>query len=380
MNSSEQYLFLQGNEACVEGALFAGLNFFAGYPITPSTEIAELLAKKLPLVGGKFIQMEDEIASIAAVLGASIAGAKAMTATSGPGFSLMQELIGFACIAEVPCVIVNVQRLGPSTGGPTTPAQGDVLQSRWGTHGDHHLIVLAPVFARGIYNMTIRAFNLAEQFRVPVILLLDEIIAHTREKVRISKPGEVAIVNRKKPSTSAESYLPYYADETLVPALADFGEGYRFHITGLLHDETGFPTNDSAKREKLLERLKNKIENYKKEIITFVTEDVEDANVLLFAYGATARSALRAKRDARNAGMKVGIMIPTVIWPFPEEELKVLSEKVNTIIVGEMNQGQLIREVERAVCGKTRVKGIFKVSGEPITPEEFSSAIEEVYK
>ncbi|MEW6216032.1 MAG: 2-oxoacid:acceptor oxidoreductase subunit alpha, partial [Nitrospirota bacterium] len=261
MNKQENYKLLQGNEACVEGALMAGVSFFAGYPITPSTEIAEGLSERLPLLGGKFIQMEDEIGSIAAILGASIGGAKSMTATSGPGFSLMQELIGFGCIAETPCVIVNVQRLGPSTGGPTSPGQGDMLQTRWGTHGDHNIIALYPTSIEETFHMTIKAFNLSEEYRVPVILLLDEVIGHMRERIRIPELEELKIVNRKKPHVPPEEYLPYKADERGIPVLADFGRGYRYHITGLTHDETGFPTNDPGKNAALIKRLYNKIEN-----------------------------------------------------------------------------------------------------------------------
>ncbi|HPZ08251.1 MAG TPA: 2-oxoacid:acceptor oxidoreductase subunit alpha [Candidatus Eremiobacteraeota bacterium] len=375
----KEYKLLQGNEACVEGALMAGVSFFGGYPITPSTEIAESLASRLPLTGGKFIQMEDEIGSIAAVLGASLTGAKAMTATSGPGFSLMQELIGFACITEIPCVIVNVQRLGPSTGGPTSPAQGDMLQARWGTHGDHNLIALCPTSIEETFYHTIKCFNLAEEYMVPVILLMDEVIGHMRERIKIPDQKELMIINRQQPSMPPEEYLPYRADERGVAVLANFGKGYRYHVTGLIHDETGFPTNDPKETSKLIRRINYKIENAKDKLLDFQKDNTEDAELIIFAYGSTARSALRSAHEAREQGMKVGTFIPKTIWPFPEKAIFELAEKVKTIMVCEMNLGQLVYEVERAVKGKARVELLSKASGELITPKDIMKKVVEVY-
>lgn len=379
MKKEGNYQLLQGNEACVEGAFRAGVSFYAGYPITPSTEIAESLAARLPLTGGKFIQMEDEIGSIAAILGASLTGAKSMTATSGPGFSLMQELIGFGCITEIPCVIVNVQRLGPSTGGPTSPAQGDMMQARWGTHGDHNIIALCPTSIEETFYFTIKAFNLSEEYMVPVILLMDEIIGHMRERIRIPAPEEITIINRKQPSCPPDEYVPYSGDEKGAAILANFGSGYRYHVTGLTHDETGFPTNDPKKNDILIRRINGKIENARGNLVDFQKDHVEDAELVIFAYGSTARSALRTASEAREKGMKVGTFIPKTIWPFPQEELFKISEKVRHVLVCEMNLGQLVYEVERSVKGRAHVHLLSKASGELITPKEIMKKLVEVY-
>ncbi|MEA4847317.1 MAG: 2-oxoacid:acceptor oxidoreductase subunit alpha [Clostridiaceae bacterium] len=369
---------MQGNEACVEGAIAVGMRFYAGYPITPSTEIAELSAEKLPLVGGRFMQMEDEIGGMAAVIGASLTGAKSMTATSGPGFSLKQENIGYAAIAEVPCVIVNVQRGGPSTGMPTSPAQSEVMQSRWGTHGDHPIIVLTPSSVRETFDLTVRAFNMAEKYRTPVILLMDEVIGHMREKVQLPDPSEIEIIDRKRPDCSSEEYLPYKPDEDLVPPMADFGTGYRYHVTGLVHDETGFPSNSTADADKLIRRLSNKIEMHRDEIVSWEEENIGDAEILILSYGCVARSAKAAMNMLRSKGIKVGIFRPITIWPFPEKRLKELAAKVKTIIVPEMNLGQLVLEVERVCACETKIERLNKVSCEIIYPEEIISKIEEV--
>ena len=260
MGNNMKYKLVQGNEACVEGAIAAGMTFFAGYPITPSTEIAEISSQKLPKLGGKFIQMEDELASMAAIIGASLTGAKSMTATSGPGFSLMQENLGYAMITEVPCVIVNVQRGGPSTGLPTSPAQGDVMQAKWGTHGDHPAIAITPNSVQETYECTVKAFNLAEKYITPVILLMDETVGHMREKMVFKDASEIEVINRKKPTCKPEDYVAYRPDEDMVPPMASFGEGYRYHVTGLTHDETGFPTNNNEISEKLITRLVDKVE------------------------------------------------------------------------------------------------------------------------
>lgn len=373
-----KFRLMQGNEACVEGAIAAGMKFYAGYPITPSTEIAELSAEKLPLVGGKFMQMEDEIGGMAAVIGASLTGAKSMTATSGPGFSLKQENIGYAAIAEVPCVIVNVQRGGPSTGLPTSPAQGEVMQARWGTHGDHPVIALTPSSVRETFDLTVRAFNLAEKYRTPVILLMDEVIGHMREKVQLPDPSEIEIIDRKRPDCSSEEYLPYKPDEDLIPPMADFGTGYRYHVTGLVHDETGFPSNSGAVADKLIRRLCNKVELHQDEILDWEEENTEDADILILSYGCVSRAAKAAMAALRKKGIKAGIMRPITIWPFPAKRLLELANKVKTIIVAEMNLGQLVLEVERICNNVCRIERVNKVNGEIIYPEEIISKVEEV--
>jgi len=365
----------QGNVACAEAALAAGCRFFAGYPITPSTEIAEVLSRRLPMVGGNFIQMEDEIAAMGATIGASLGGVKAMTATSGPGFSLKQENIGFAAMAEVPCVIVNVQRGGPSTGLPTHAAQGEVMQSRWGTHGDHPIIVLSPCSVRETYDMTVRAFNLAEKYRTPVILLSDELVGHLTEKVEVPPIEQLGIENRKKPSVSPEEYLPYELDETDIPAMANFGDGYRYHVTGLAHDETGFPTNNPEKIQVQLERLNRKIDRYRDDIVDIETYYTEDAEILVISFGSTARSARRAVINAREKGIKAGLLRLKTIWPFPDREIEEISGPVRKIIVAEMNLGQIAHEVEWATRRSKPVIRVNKINGEPITPNEIFNAI-----
>ena len=357
---------IQGNEACVKGALAAGCSFYGGYPITPSSEIAEHMVRAMPEVGGVFIQMEDEIASLAAVVGASVAGSKAMTATSGPGFSLMQEHIGFAAMAEVPCVVVNVMRGGPSTGMPTSPSQGDVMQARWGTHGDHPAIVLAPSSVGEVFDLTVKAFNLAERFRTPVILLYDEIIGHTRESVVL--PDSVTVGDRVRPETATEDFWPKKAAPDGVPEMAAFGDGYRFHITGLAHDARGFPTDDSSVAEALIARLHGKIEEHTDEITEIETHMMDDAEIAIFAYGIVGRSARAAVDRARADGIKVGLIRPLTLWPFPDAQVASAARQVDTIVVAEMNLGQLIGEVERAAGGQAEIVGHLRADGEPITP------------
>lgn len=369
---------LQGNEACVEGALAAGLSFFAGYPITPSTEIAELLAERLPMVGGRFMQMEDEIASMAAVIGASLTGAKSMTATSGPGFSLKQENLGFAMFTEVPCVVVNVMRGGPSTGLPTAPGQADVMQARWGTHGDHPVIAVYPASVPEAYELTIKAFNLSEQFRTPVILLMDEVIGHMRERIELPDTPQIPIIERKRPNVPKDKYLPYDNSQGDVPPLANFGDGYRFHVTGLTHDQTGFPTSVPAKVEVLQARLRDKIENNLDEILMWETESMEDAEIGVFAYGATARSAARAVRIAREQGIKVGLIRPITIWPFPDRLITQYASQLKALVVAEMNLGQLVHEVERAAQGQVPIKRVLQADGELIAPDTILQAVLEV--
>jgi len=369
---------MQGNEAAAEGALAAGVRFFAGYPITPSTEVAEIMAERLPLLGGKFIQMEDEIASIAAIIGASLTGVKSLTATSGPGFSLMQENIGFAAMAEVPCVIVNVQRSGPSTGMPTAPAQGDVMQARWGTHGDHPIIALCPSSVREAYDLAVRSVNLAEKYRVPVILLMDEVIGHLRERVVLPPPDEIEIVNRREPQEAPADYYAYRADDTGVPPMAAFGTGYRYHVTGLAHDEKGNPTNDPASAEGLLLRLHEKIDRNLDDILIEDSRSLDDAEVVVLAYGATARPARQAVKEARRQNIKAGLYRPLTLWPFPTASVDRLARQARTIIVPEMNLGQYRIEVERTVRGRANVVGVNRVNGELIAPGEILQAILEV--
>jgi 2-oxoglutarate ferredoxin oxidoreductase subunit alpha len=379
VKTKEQVLFLQGNEACVEGALAAGCRFFAGYPITPSTEIAEKMSAELPKYGGFFIQMEDEIASIAAVIGASIAGKKAMTATSGPGFSLMQEGLGFACIAEIPLVIVNVMRGGPSTGLPTKLHQGDIMQARWGTHGDHYLIALAPESVKETFYLTIEAFNLAEKYRTPVILLLDEVLGHMREKLVLPDVSSLHIEERLKPVVPPEWYKPYEITTNYVTPMASFGEGYRYHITGLVHDELGFPTNNEREIVANLDKLKHKIERNAYQFQEYELIKTEDANTLIVAIGSAARASKEAVYELRSKRRKVGLFRPITVWPFPERQFKEIAKKVDQIFVVEMNQGQLIHEIQKLVKNKP-VYGINRYDGDLITPMEIINKIREVRK
>jgi len=376
--SHRKELLLQGNEAVVEGALRAGCRFFAGYPITPATEISEILSVKLPQVDGTFIQMEDEIASLGAVIGASLAGVKAMTATSGPGFSLMQENLGFAIIAEVPCVIVNVMRGGPSTGLPTFPAQGDVMQARWGTHGDHPIIALSASTVRECYDVTIKAFNLSEKFRTPVILLLDEVVAHMREKMVLDDQEEIEILNRVKPTVPPEWYIPYEDTPMGVPVMANFGEGYRYHVTGLTHDIRGFPTSRPDEIGPFIARLHRKISQHFSEIQIAEFYQTEDAEITVIAYGCVARSAKRAVRDAREKGMKVGLLKLTTIWPFMRSSVEKVLQTSKILIVPEMNMGQISREVKRVNRGVAKVITLNKVDGTIITPPEILNRMMEV--
>jgi len=367
---------MQGDEACAEGALAAGCRFFAGYPITPATEIAEILARRLPQVGGRFIQMEDEIASIAAAIGASVGGTKAMTATSGPGFSLMQENIGYAAMAEIPCVIVDVQRLGPSTGRPTSPAQGDVMQARWGTHGDHPIIALSPSSVRETFDLTVQAFNFAEQYHTPVILLMDEVIGHMRERVELPDPATIKRVERAGTTVPPEWYKPYENFPADVPPLVPFGEGYRYHITGLHHDERGYPTERPDEVQPWLERIFRKIERSLSDILLYDQDGIEDAETLVIAYGATTRSARHAVELARERGRKVGFLKLKTIWPFAEEVVEHAAERLHHVVVPEMNLGQLVLEVERVV-GRHKVRRVNRADGEMIQPAEILAAIEE---
>ncbi len=363
-------LMVSGNEAIAYGAIRGGCCFFGGYPITPSSEIAEVLSAELPKIGGKFIQMEDEIGSIAAIIGASITGLKTMTATSGPGFSLMQEHIGFALMGEIPCVIVNVQRGGPSTGLPTLPSQGDVMQARWGTHGDHEIIAVSPSSIQECYTLIIEAFNLAEEFRTPVIFLSDEVIAHLREKLVIPDDKSLTIVNRKKPAVPPEQYNPYDESTGLIPPIADFGSGYRYHITGLTHDETGFPTDNTETVHSLIDRLSNKILYNRDKIVKTDSFMMEDADVAVVSYGATARAAKEAVLLAREEGIKLGLFRLITIWPFAVKEIFEISGNLKSIFVAEMNLGQLKPMVKSAVKGRCEVYSIGRADGMIISPSE----------
>lgn len=366
---------MQGNEACAEGAIAAGVNFFAGYPITPSTEIAETMAKLLPQHGGKFVQMEDEIASMGAILGASLAGAKAMDATSGPGFSLKQELIGFAACAEIPCVLVDVQRVGPSTGQPTSPSQGDVMQARWGTHGDHPMIALSPWSVRETYDMTVEAVNLSERFRTPVILLMDEVVGHLREKVEL--PENVEVYPRRQPKcTRAEGYEPYTPDEDLVPNVADFGKGYHIHVTGLIHDETGFPSGSPRVTADSIRRLHEKIMRVSDEIIRTESYFMDDAEYAVVSYGGAARTAYEAVAQARKKGQKVGLLRLITIWPFADEAIAALAGRVKGLLVAELNYGQIVHEVRRAAAGQCPVAFCGKYNMHTYEPQEITAAID----
>lgn len=365
-----QRRLLQGNEAIVHGALAAGCRFFAGYPITPASEIAELFSTLLPAHDGTFIQMEDEIASIGAVIGASLSGTKAMTATSGPGFSLMQENLGFACCAEVPCVITNVMRGGPSTGLPTSPAQGDVQMARWGTHGDHPIIVLAVSSVQDSFSITVTAFNLSEKYRVPVILLSDEVVAHTRECVVLPVPEEIRIIDRIKPSVPPEWYTPYEGDVRGIPPMAAFGDGYRHHVTGLIHDKKGFPTQSSSEIEAFHLRLTQKITRGFPEIQLVREFFLDDAEVAVIAYGSVARSALRAVQDARQNGIKAGLLQLITLFPFPRSSVSPILNQCRAILVPEMNMGQISREVQRVNQTDCRIQKYNRIDGQFITPTE----------
>jgi 2-oxoglutarate ferredoxin oxidoreductase subunit alpha len=368
---------LQGNQACSMAAIDAGVRFYAGYPITPSTEIAEIMAEQLPKAGGKFIQMEDEIGGIAAVLGAALTGEKVITATSGPGFSLKQENIGYAAMAEIPCTIVNVQRMGPSTGGPTSPAQGDIMQARWGTHGDHPVIALSPASVLESYELTVKAINFAEKFRVPVVILLDEVVGHMREKVILPDINELEIINRKRPTVSKEKYKPYEADETGIPEMADFGSGYRWHVTGLNHNEEGAPTGNAAVIERQLTRLFTKLDKYLDEISLYKTCRTDDAEFLLITFGCSVRSALEAVEILRAQGIKAGLLQLQTIWPFPEKTVAEYCQDKKAVFVPELNHGQLLGEVKKAAC-QEKLYGINKYNGEIITPQEIAAKVKEV--
>lgn len=368
--------FVQGNEACVLGALYAGLSFYAGYPITPSTEIAELLAERLPVRGGKFIQMEDEIASMCAIIGASLTGNKVMTATSGPGFSLKQEAIGYACMAEIPCVIVNVQRGGPSTGNPTHVAQGDLNQARWGTHGDHNIIALTASNHQDVFAMTVNAFNMAETYRTPVILLFDEVIGHMRERLVLPEAGDLPLVDRLQTSVPKDvDYRPYLPREDGRLPMSDFGGQHRYNVTGLYHDMWGFPSSNPTVVNELLHHLIDKIDNRVHEITRYKEYFLEDARFVLLSYGASARSAIHLAKERRARGEKIGVLELQSLWPFPRDLVREKCQNAKAVVVVEMNMGQLTSQVRAAVGDPERVYLANRVDGKLITPTDIKRVL-----
>jgi 2-oxoglutarate ferredoxin oxidoreductase subunit alpha len=367
--------FLDGDHSCSEGAIAAGCRFVAGYPITPSTEVVERIAGRFPFIGGIFIQMEDELASSIAIQGAVWAGKKAMTVTSGPGFSLMMEHIGFAAMTETPCVFVNVQRAGPSTGLPTQPAQGDMMQARWGSHGDYGIIALSPNSPQECFDLTIKAFNLAERFRVPVMFMMDECVGHMTERVLIPSADEIEIYPRRFYEGLKTEYLPYRANGELVPSMVKAGDGYRIHVTGLTHDERGYPSMTVGAQEKLIRRLLNKLKLNADKIVEYQEDQVEGADIVVVTYGITSRVAIPAIEQARKEGLKVGHLRLVVVWPFPEKRIARLAEKINGFVVPELNYGQIVREVERCAAGMAPVKLVPHAGGTVHNPKDIYDAI-----
>jgi 2-oxoglutarate ferredoxin oxidoreductase subunit alpha len=347
--------YMSGDDACAEGGISAGCRFFAGYPITPATEIAERMAARLPEVGGTYIQMEDEMASMNAILGAAWAGQRAMTATSGPGFSLMMENLGLGIMTETPCVLVNVQRGGPSTGLPTLVAQSDVMQARWGSHGSYEIIALCPSSPQELFDLTIRAFNLSEEFRTPVLVMTDAEVGHMTEKVVIPPVSEIPVYPRRRPKVGPEAYLPYEADEDLVPPMVNAGEGYRIHVTGLTHDERGYPMIDAETQQRMVTRLAEKIRRNRDRMIEVEEQGLEGADVVIVTYGISARTSYWPMQQAQEEGIKVGMLRLITLWPFPEQVIRKLAERVKAFVVVEINLGQMVYEVERCAAGKAEV-------------------------
>jgi len=373
---SKNIKFIQGNEVCVEAALYAGLDFFAGYPITPSTEIAEQMASRLPQLGGKFLQMEDEIASVCAIIGASLTGHKVMTATSGPGFSLMQEGLGYAIMAEIPCVIVNVQRGGPSTGLPTGPSQGDVYQARWGVHGDHAIIAMTASNHQDVFAITVEAFNMAETYRTPVILLFDEVVGHMRERLIVPEPGEIPLVERLRTSVKAGvDYHPYLPREDGRLPMSDFGGVHRYNVTGLFHDMWGFPSTNPPVVHGLLRHLIDKIKSNVSVITRFKEYYLEDAECILISYGSSARSALHVVENRRLRGERIGLMELQTLWPFPYDIVREKCANAKHIVVVEMNMGQIVRAVKRAVDRPERVVLANRIDGVFINPTDIKNIL-----
>jgi len=373
---NENKKFVQGNQACVEGALYAGLDFFAGYPITPSTEIAELLSDRLPRVGGKFIQMEDEIASLCAIIGASLTGRKVMTATSGPGFSLMQEALGYAVMGEIPCVIVDVQRGGPSTGIPTHGSQGDINQARWGTHGDHAIIAMTASNHQDVFEVTVEAFNLAETYRTPVILLFDEVVGHMREPLLIPEPGAIPLVDRLRTSVKeGVDYHPYLPREDGRLPMSDFGGVHRYNVTGLFHDMWGFPSSEPRVVHGLLRHLVDKLENRANLIARYKEYYLEDAEHLIISYGSAARSARHVVENRRMRGDNLGLIELQTLWPFPDDIIREKCARAKSVIVVELNMGQILREVKLAVDEPQKVFLANRIDGVFITPTDIMNIL-----
>ena len=372
--------FMDGDHACCEGALAAGARFASGYPITPSTEVVERFAQRVPTVGGSFIQMEDELAASITLQGAVWGGAKAFTVTSGPGFSLMMEHIGYAAMTETPCVFVDVQRGGPSTGLPTLPAQSDMMQAKWGSHGDYEIIALCPNSPQECFDLTIKAFNFAEEFRVPVMFMMDEVVGHMTEKVVIPPADQIDVVPRKHTRKSADEFLPYATNGDLVPEMAHAGEGYRFHVTGLTHDERGYPNMTPKMQQKLVNRLLKKVRNAADRIALFEEENTTNADVIVVSYGITSRVAQRAIDLARSRGLKVGKLRLITVWPFPENKIRELATRTKAFVVPELNLGQMVREVERAAAGKARTIHVPHAGGSVHHPEDILAAIQEALR
>ena len=376
--ADKERVLVMGNQACVLGAIYAGLQFYAGYPITPSTEVAEGCARELPKIGGRFIQMEDEIGSIAAIIGASVAGLKSMTATSGPGYSLMVENIGYAYMTETPIVIINVQRGGPSTGLPTKVSQSDTMQAQWGPHGDYTAIAVAPSTIGETITEVIRAFNLAERFRTPVTVLLDEVLGHSRQVISLPEPGEIEIFNRVKPTCSPEEFEAFAMTPNLVSPMPAYGEGYRYVCTGLTHDPRGFTTNKAEEIEPKMHKLRHKIIDYQDEIQKVRAEQMDDAEVAFISYGTVARAALQATDIVRKAGYKVGALQLQTIWPFPDKQIREICGKCRAVVVAELNMGQICKEVRRALPPDVEVHELQRYDGEILTPMQLVYKLEEV--
>ena len=369
--------FMTGDEACAEGALAAGCRFFGGYPITPATEIAERISERLPEVGGTFIQMEDEIGAMASVVGASCAGAKSMTATSGPGFSLMMENVGLAVVTETPCVLVNVQRAGPSTGLPTQGAQADIMQARWGSHGHYQIIALAPSSPQEAFYQTIDAFNLAETYRTPVLVMTDEMVGHLSERVIIPEPDKIVTVDRPRPKGRKDRFKPFQPGENGVAPMAIAGEGYNIHVTGLTHDEKGYPEMTVEAQEEMMTRIMGKFEKNKDNIIRTEGFRLEDAEIVVVSYGVSARTSLAAVEDARQMGIKAGFLKLITVWPFPEEQIRGLAERVKGFVTVEINLGQISLEVERCAAGKAPSLLVGHAGGAIIPPERVIEALKD---
>lgn len=372
--------FMNGDVASAEGAVYAGCRFFAGYPITPATEVAERMAERLPEVGGTFIQMEDEIASMAAILGGSWGGVKSMTSTSGPGFSLMMENLGLGAMTETPCVVVNIQRAGPSTGLPTLTQQGDMMQAKWGSHGLYGIIAIAPSSPQEMFELTITAFNLSEKYRTPVLIMSDESVGHMSEKVVIPPMDQIDVFPRRKPTVPVDEYLPFKPDADLVPPMGNAGEGYRFHVTGLTHDERGYPDMTAEAQDKLVRRLIDKIDLNRDDIIILEEDGIDGAEVVVCSYGISARVALLAVKAAREEGIKVGVLRLITVWPFPEKKIKEIAQKIKAFVVPELNAGQVVLEVERCAGGAAKTILVPHMGGAVHDPDVILEAIRKASK